>query len=275
MKRCALVLSDQTICDRLLHHEGDHGLTTAQEFWRIYYVADKDFPPSQAACDFAEAYLHYRSTSSAPSPAQGTPEPPTTEVELLRMVLDLVATDELFVQPAEGGGWVFWVNVNDMFYPASDGEGIDLSEVPVVWKAWKENGWPGVVRWVQEKRGGLKLRKSREEAILNIEGLQAQLKAAEEKLAALSGPQNGQGAESVVGKIVRVDHPRFTGYGLAHYDSIEHKRFISVLLENGNTWNYEVETVRPAVPEEMDQVPRAILERAAPLTGDAPHKEKP
>jgi len=49
------------------------------------------------------------------------------------------------------------------------------------------------VRWVQEKRGGLKLRKSREERVLSVERLQAQLKTAEEKLAALAGPQNGQG----------------------------------------------------------------------------------
>jgi hypothetical protein len=103
------------------------------------------------------------------------------ELQQFRMILDLVATDELFVQPAEGEGWVFWVNVNDMFYPASDGEGIDISEIPAVWQAWKDKGWPGVVRWVQEKRGGLKLRKSREERILTIESLQsraAQLEAA-------------------------------------------------------------------------------------------------
>ena len=97
------------------------------------------------------------------------------ERDALRMAFDLVATDELFVHPAEGGGWVFWVNVNDMFYPAADGEGIDFSEIPSVWKAWKAHGWPGVVRWVQEKRGGLKLRKSREEKILTLERAEAEV----------------------------------------------------------------------------------------------------
>lgn len=104
------------------------------------------------------------------------------QLELLSKILDLVATDELFIQPAEGGGWVFWVNVNDMFYPASDGEGIDFSEIPAVWQAWKDKDWPGVVRWVQEKRGGLKLRKSREERILTIEGLREQLEEALRKI---------------------------------------------------------------------------------------------
>lgn len=104
------------------------------------------------------------------------------QLELFSKILDLVATDELFIQPAEGGGWVFWVNVNDMFYPASDGEGIDFSEIPAVWQAWKDKDWPGVVRWVQEKRGGLKLRKSREERILTIEGLREQLEEALRKI---------------------------------------------------------------------------------------------
>jgi len=110
-----------------------------------------------------------------------------TRVSQLSMVLDLVATHELFVQSAEGEGWVFWVNVNDMFYPASDGEGIDISEIPAVWQAWKDKDWPGVVRWVQEKRGGMKLRKSREERILTIESLQcraAQLEAALQEILA-------------------------------------------------------------------------------------------
>lgn len=111
--------------------------------------------------------------------------PELEQHRILGMALDLVATDELFVQPKEGGGWVFWVNVNDMFYPAADGEGIDFAEIPAVWQAWKDKGWPGVVRWVQEKRNGLPLRKSREEKILSIESLQQRAEKAEAELSAM------------------------------------------------------------------------------------------
>lgn len=31
---------------------------TPEEFWREYYHADPDFPPSEAACQFAKAYAH-------------------------------------------------------------------------------------------------------------------------------------------------------------------------------------------------------------------------
>ncbi len=70
--------------------------------------------------------------------------------------------------------------------------------------------------------------------------------------------------ESVVGKIVRVDHPRFNGYGFAQYDSGDRSRVIGVVLENGNTWDYEIETVRAATPEEIDKAPKAVRERLAP-----------
>lgn len=110
-----------------------------------------------------------------------------SRVTELGMVLDLVATDEVFLERAEGGGWTFCVNVNDMFYPAADGEGVDISEIPAVWKAWKESGWTGVARWVQEKRGGLKLRKSREEKILSIERLQERVTELEGRLEELAG----------------------------------------------------------------------------------------
>ena len=43
---------------------------TAQDFWRDYYKADQNFPPSDAACKFAEAYYQYRA-SLAPSPPSG------------------------------------------------------------------------------------------------------------------------------------------------------------------------------------------------------------
>jgi hypothetical protein len=42
---------------------------------------------------------------------------------------------------------------------------------------------------------------------------------------------------------VRVNHPRFHGEGTVQYDSGVRPRVVGVLLENGNVWEYEVETV--------------------------------
>lgn len=72
------------------------------------------------------------------------------------------------------------------------------------------------------------------------------------------------------GTPVYVDNPQFTGYGIAQGDSGSRKRVISVQLENGNTWNYDADTVRNALPDEYHKMPRAIQDLAAP---PAPHKE--
>lgn len=54
------------------------------------------------------------------------------------------------------------------------------------------------------------------------------------------------------GQTVSVNHPRYRGEGTVAYDTGARKRVIGVLLENGNTWEYEVETVRllPSPPKQ-------------------------
>jgi len=106
------------------------------------------------------------------------------------MALDLVATDELFLSFGKEERWLFAINVNDMFYPAADGEGISMDKIPEVWKVWKEGNWPAVVRWVQAKRDGLPLRKRREENILTIENLQRRAKLAESRASAAEGERD-------------------------------------------------------------------------------------
>jgi Na+/proline symporter len=64
------------------------------------------------------------------------------------------------------------------------------------------------------------------------------------------------------GAPVYVENHQFTGYGLAQHDTAAEKRVVSVLIENGNTWNYDVNTVRNATPEEFEKMPRYIRERA-------------
>lgn len=61
---------------------------------------------------------------------------------------------------------------------------------------------------------------------------------------------------------VYVENEQFTGYGIAQYDTGLRKRAIGVLLENGNTWEYDAATVRNALPDEYHKMPRVI--QAAP-----------
>lgn len=70
-------------------------------------------------------------------------------------------------------------------------------------------------------------------------------------------------AQVKLGGMVYVSNQQFTGYGIAVCDSGNRKRVIGVLLENGNTWNYDAETVRNALPDELHKAPRALRERLA------------
>lgn len=67
----------------------------------------------------------------------------------------------------------------------------------------------------------------------------------------------------LTGRFVRVDNPRFTGYGYAEYDTGARERCIGVRLENNNIWQYEAVTVRAITPDEMGKVPRGLRERFA------------
>jgi hypothetical protein len=78
----------------------------------------------------------------------------------------------------------------------------------------------------------------------------------------------------LVGKVVRVDNERFTGFGYATHDSGQRKRVISVMLGNGNTWAYDADTVRAATPEEIPLAPRIVQSRALPAPPDGQGAEK-
>ena len=54
------------------------------------------------------------------------------------------------------------------------------------------------------------------------------------------------------GDRVRVNHPHYHGEGIVQYDSGYRPRVIAVLLENGNTWDYEVDTVTLLTPPAGD-----------------------
>lgn len=64
------------------------------------------------------------------------------------------------------------------------------------------------------------------------------------------------------GTKVRVDNYRYHGEGIVQWDTGVYQRMIGVLLENGNTWPYEVETVKLANP--------AALTPGAPETPTEP-----
>lgn len=66
-----------------------------------------------------------------------------------------------------------------------------------------------------------------------------------EKSIALSPPMYKHGARVVV------DHPRYKGEGHVAYNK---PRVVGVLLGNGNTWEYEAETVRPCTRKTIQQL---------------------
>lgn len=64
--------------------------------------------------------------------------------------------------------------------------------------------------------------------------------SAEDELAAL---RESTTEPFVRGQGVIVNHPRYCGKGVVQYDTGMRKRMVGVLLGNGNTWEYEVDTV--------------------------------
>ena len=63
---------------------------------------------------------------------------------------------------------------------------------------------------------------------------------AEAELAAL---REGAREAFVSGERVIVNHPRYHGKGIVQYDTGNQERMIGVLIGNGNTWEYEYDTV--------------------------------
>lgn len=75
-------------------------------------------------------------------------------------------------------------------------------------------------------------------------------------------PEDQPSPAVTLGGAVYVDNPQFRGYGIAQYDNGGHRR-IGVLLENGNTWEYDAATVRTATPDEYHKMPHLIRKLAA------------
>lgn len=79
-----------------------------------------------------------------------------------------------------------------------------------------------------------------EASVREVSSAEADMAAAEDEIKRLVGSDKPL---FEAGQRVRVDHPRFRGNGIVQYDSGARSRVIGVTLENGNTWEYEVETV--------------------------------
>lgn len=100
-----------------------------------------------------------------------------------RAAMRLLATDQFFMWEGERDGEFLLelcANVNDEFYPGADAEDIPISEAPALLKIWEEKNWPGVVRFVQQKRGGQPLRKHREAYIAKLESAESRNRQLEE-----------------------------------------------------------------------------------------------
>jgi hypothetical protein len=88
--------------------------------------------------------------------------------------------DSAFTRPAEGAALEpgqpvhFSVLVNDLFVPAADAEGFDISEAIPLRDVFRKDGYEGVVRWVQAKRDGMPLRPHVEKRISEGEAARSQ-----------------------------------------------------------------------------------------------------
>jgi hypothetical protein len=94
----------------------------------------------------------------------------TEERDALNALIELAGADIIFFHSQEYGPFIgpetpeipqkvqFSVMVNDLFVPAADSEGFDISEAIPLRDVFRCDGWEGVVRWVQKKRDNMPLR---------------------------------------------------------------------------------------------------------------------
>jgi hypothetical protein len=92
------------------------------------------------------------------------------ERDALNALMELAGADIIFFHSQEYGPFIgpetpeipqkvqFSVMVNDLFVPAADSEGFDISEAIPLRDVFRCDGWEGVVRWVQKKRDNMPLR---------------------------------------------------------------------------------------------------------------------
>jgi hypothetical protein len=92
------------------------------------------------------------------------------ERDALNALMELAGADIIFFHSQEYGPFIgpetpeipqkvqFSVMVNDLFVPAADSEGFDISEAIPLRDVFRSDGWEGVVRWVQKKRDNMPLR---------------------------------------------------------------------------------------------------------------------
>jgi hypothetical protein len=92
------------------------------------------------------------------------------ERDALNALIELAGADIIFFHSQEYGPFIgpetpeipqkvqFSVMVNDLFVPAADSEGFDISEAIPLRDVFRCDGWEGVVRWVQKKRDNMPLR---------------------------------------------------------------------------------------------------------------------
>lgn len=68
------------------------------------------------------------------------------------MAAFLLDEDVLFLGQENGVACLF-VNINDYFCPAADGEDVGLNDLPKLFDLYVEKGYKGITQFVAEKRG--------------------------------------------------------------------------------------------------------------------------
>lgn len=73
--------------------------------------------------------------------------------ERYEAVLRLLAVDVLYCHRGDDGVVTAFINLNDYFIPAADGEAIAMNDAPALAALYDQGGWPAISQWVADRRG--------------------------------------------------------------------------------------------------------------------------
>jgi hypothetical protein len=110
----------------------------------------------------------------------------TEQLDAAKALLELACADIIIFHSQEYGPFInpetpepqvtvaFSVMVNDVFYPAADADGFEITDAIPLRDVYRKDGYEGVVRWVQKRRDNLPLRPHVEKRVKAREDLRAE-----------------------------------------------------------------------------------------------------
>lgn len=108
------------------------------------------------------------------------------QLDAAKALLELACADIIIFHSQEYGPFInpetpepqvtvaFSVMVNDVFYPAADADGFEITDAIPLRDVYRKDGYEGVVRWVQKRRDNLPLQPHVEKRVKAREDLRAE-----------------------------------------------------------------------------------------------------